>query len=490
MQRTAVFLLVVSAILSARDASTARADYLVFTIPNTTVEMPLNGRITNQGRTISYAHPTMTHDPLILSLDAAKIVRMPTPQTEFNRAMAKVNKDADQLYKTAISGLKRGLLREYYTAIDNVLKLNPKHEGAKRVLELKAEMSKSLPENPKVEAELRKIVSRDTMRVARSNHFIVLYDTPEKPATGHKKNRAQERLALLEQAYESFILFFSVHDVPLEIPRERMKVVLFDKTDDFRSFALQRSPSLSSTSGFWDPTLNVSVFCDRSTGEPFQALEQLQKGFKDSADQARTGGGANPRELARNMKTVEFLIDIAQETADMEVVSHEAAHQLAGNTGLLPRHVMIPAWVREGLATYFESPGDATWAGMGAVNDQRLKRYRALEPDREHSDIDFIVGDQIFDYAATHGAKLQGYGQAWALTHFLMENHLKEFVTFYRMLGEMPPDVTLNQELLTRLFDKAFGSDRKALDQEWRDYMRKLKTDAEKLEEADTKKAS
>jgi hypothetical protein len=177
------------------------------------------------------------------------------------------------------------------------------------------------------------------------------------------------------------------------------------------------------------------------------------------------------------------LIAVEQENADITVVSHECTHQMAGNTGLLPRHVEIPSWIHEGLATYFEAPGEASWAGIGAVNQQRLAYYRALRDDRVHSNIDFIVGDQIFDYARTLGAKLHGYGQAWALTHFMLENHIKDFVLFYRMLGEMPPDVTLNPELLQEMFSRIFGSDHKSLDNEWRSYMRTLKTDLERLEE-------
>ena len=47
---------------------------------------------------------------------------------------------------------------------------------------------------------------------------------------------------------------------------------------------------------------------------------------------------------------------------------------------------------------------------------------------------------------------------------------------------------TLSADLLTELFDKVFGSNRKELDQEWRASMQSLKTDLEKLEEADAKK--
>jgi len=198
---------------------------------------------------------------------------------------------------------------------------------------------------------------------------------------------------------------------------------------------------------------------------------------KADAQRERGPGAADTVRLA---DTLTLLVDIAREDSDIEVVSHEITHQMAGNTGLLPRHVRVPSWVHEGLATYFETPNGASWSGIGAVNNSRLELYRVLAPDREHSNIDFIVGDQIFDYAATHAGTVHGYSQAWGLTHFLMEKHFDRFMAFYRRLGEMPPDLILSAEALTELFDEAFeGHDRRELDAEWHRYMSRLRTDIE-----------
>ena len=73
------------------------------------------------------------------------------------------------------------------------------------------------------------------------------------------------------------------------------------------------------------------------------------------------------------------------------------------------------------------------------MNEQRLEWYRALAArSRKHSNIDFIVSDEIFSLAATHGATLHAYGQAWALTHFLLENRFEEFFAYYRAWASCP----------------------------------------------------
>ena len=66
-----------------------------------------------------------------------------------------------------------------------------------------------------------------------------------------------------------------------------------------------------------------------------------------------------------------------------------------------------------------------------------------------------------------------------------MEKHFDKFLTFYRRLGELPPDTFLSQEIINQIFDEAIGTERGALDQQWRYYMSSLKTDVELILEAD-----
>jgi len=435
--------------------------------------------------TVSYTHPTLKDEPLYFRLTQVEILRAATPKDEYRRLLGQAGKDPDAVLKAALWALKKGLLTDFYVGVNKVLENNPTHEAALRIMELKKQMDQSLPDNPATEAELRSIVGRTGMKVQASKHFLLLHDTDAKPEKGHRKNRATERLELLEKVYESFLLLFHAQDVQLDIPQERLKVVLFKEYNNFHEYATSLSPALASAAGFWEPIRNVSYFFDNSTTEESKGLKKEQVELQKVVEDAKRNRDGD---TIRFIKTINLLIAVEQENADITVVSHEATHQLAGNTGLLPRHVEIPRWVHEGLATYFEAPGDASWAGIGAVNELRLKYYRALKDDLVHSNIDFIVGDQIFDFARSHGAVLHGYGQAWALTHFMLENHIKEFVGFYRMLGEMPPDVALDPDLLKELFSRVFGSDHKALDREWRSYMRTLKTDFERLEDTSSKK--
>lgn len=458
----------------------AQADIVFYRIPNSGLRMALQGRTTvNPGGTVTFNHPKF--GTLYFALNDVEIHKVDSLGDIFRKKLnrAKNAADADQLMEVAEWALHNGMLTGMYQAVAAVLEIDPEHEAAKRIRDVKRRIDEPLPEKQEQEDALRQSVPVPGMRIARSKHFILLHDTPEKPAEGRKLPRAEERLELLERVYESFLLKFYSRGVELDIPDERLKVVLFNDYEMFKDYAVSLSPSLASAAGFWSPATNISIFFDHGTDEDFQTLRDLAKEVHDTADQARRLGARNVGNVIRFARSLDLLVQVAQEASDIEVVSHEATHQMAGNTGLFPRGVRVPAWAHEGLATYFEAPNDAAWAGIGAVNEQRLDWYRALASDREHSNIDFIIGDQIFDYAGNHGATLHAYGQAWALTHFLMEHHLDKFMEYYRRLGEFPPETPLSSEVLTKIFNEVFGEKHDILELQWRDYMRSLKTDIE-----------
>jgi hypothetical protein len=456
----------------------AFGDVLFYRLPTTSgAVVTLEGTTTvNPGGTVTFSHPRF--GKIHFDLESTEIKKAPSIQTQFARIFGKAAGDAEKRMEAAQWALRRGLLAQFYSTIDKVLEADPRHQRALLVKQLKAKMDAPISDSSHQESEMRALVGRPDMKIKTSKHFVLMHDTPDTPTRG-KLTRADERLQLLETVYECFLLRFYAYGVQLEIPKERMKVVLFNDYQQYRLFADRLSPSLASASGFWDGERNTSVFFDHGTNEEFKALKELSDQLQAQKTEAIRTRASNAANVVRLADTISLLVDIEREDSDIEVVSHETTHQMAGNTGLLPRHVRIPTWVHEGLATYFETPDGATWGGIGAVNESRLSLYRRLESDRMHSNIGFIVGDQIFDYANSLGAKLHGYGQAWALTHFLLEKHFDGFLAFYRRLGELPPDTFLSSEIVNQLFDESIGVDRIVLDQQWRAYMSSLKTDIE-----------
>lgn len=467
------------------------------------MKISLQGRIAISGNAVTLSHPAVTEQLLFAPdlrrmqnlpvnagptaaaptrPDMGEIVRASTIQQEFSKRLGQAGKSPEAILSAGIFAVKKGLPKELVTAADKALEVDARHAVARRVKDLSKQMEENLPENPATERELRGLIGRPEMKVASSKHFLLLYDTSDTLGKGERKTRAQKRLEMLEDAYETFLLFFVAHDVELSVPQERLAAVLFHDRRAYDELSGRLNPAQPGATGFYDRAHNVCVFVDTCASDRFKALETLVKDYEPLAERARRTR-SNP-DLVRFTKTLGLLVDVEHENSDVEVVDHVATLQLASSSGLLPRSVIVPSWLQEGLATYFEAPADASWSGVGAVNDHRLAAYGALENDRAHSGVDFIVGDQVIDYARTKKDASQGTAQAWALVHYLLEMHPKELVAYIRLLEEMPPDVTLNPTLLVDLFSRAFGPNRQSLEQDWRQYMEALKTDLERLEES------
>jgi len=471
---------ILSCLVAALWATQVRADLVEYAVGGG--KMRLQGKTTvHPGKTMTVA--TARYGSLHFGLDDVTIHKAASLQTKYGQQLSKAKSDPNAHMQAAGWALRHGMLTEFYEGIDKVLELDKNNAEAKRIKALKAEMEKDLGDSSKPEAELRKFVNRPQMKIKTSKHFVLMYDTPDKSEKKGRKPQHEERLELLEKVYESFLLTFFSRGVPLQIPKEKLKVVLFNQHEDYKDFSVRLNPFLIHAAGFYMQEPNTSFFYIQGSSEMYKAVEKVQKKFRELADDLKKKKGkfSNAKDIIRFSKTLDVVLDIAKEGEDIEVVSHECTHQLAANTGLFPRHAHIPRWVHEGLAAYFECPSDGAWSGIGTVNEQRIAYYRVLAEDREHSSIDFIVGDQLFDFAFASGHIgniLHGYGQAWALTHFLIEKHLVEFLRYYRELGEMPPDVRLSPQLLNTLFERVFP-DKSALELEWRGYMRSLKTDIE-----------
>ncbi|MCA9104607.1 MAG: DUF1570 domain-containing protein [Planctomycetales bacterium] len=473
---TAVVLALVSCTME-----TASADLIRYVVPGTDLAVVLRGRYTVQaGGNATFTHPKLGR--LYMSAGDVEHQRLAEPSDEYEKMIRRA-KTAEAFVEAADYALHNGMVDEVYEAATEAVALDPNNAEAKAILDLRDLIrSTDLGDSEAEEAHLRQTVKIGRMKIATSAHYILLHDTPDAfdRELGRTKPRAQERLELLEQVYESFLLKFHSKGVELEIPRQRLMVVLFNEEADYNRFATSLSPSLASAIGFYDPKSNIAFFYDHGSSDEFRLLSGIVDDLKAQGDRLGRANDPRARDAIRAAATIRLLIEIDRENSDIEVVSHECTHQMAGNTGLFPRDIMTPSWVHEGLATYFESPSEAAWSGIGAVNSERIPLYRILaENDPEHAHVSFIVSDEIFDLAGNHISRVHGYCQAWGLTHFMMERHFDELMTYYRRLGELPPDTPLSADLLTALFDDVFSSDRESLNIEFHSYMRGLRTETE-----------
>ena len=159
----------------------------------------------------------------------------------------------------------------------------------------------------------------------------------------------------------------------------------------------------------------------------------------------------------------------ADDPMDLRRVSHEAAHQMAFDTGLQTRGVMYPFWVSEGLAVSMET-ADLAKGEFGGDNPYRRARLVAAYRQNRLCPIgDFLVmtratgdGDRRADL----------YAQAWGAVRFLFNRDRRTFKRYLYLLAARPhgqrPVGALQEEI-----SGAFGPV-DAMQNDWQRFLREI----------------
>src|SRR5262245_15412383 len=140
--RTPHFVLVVLVYMLL--AATARGDIVFYRLPTEpALEVRLEGtRPMNPGGSVTVSHSKFGR--LHLPLDRVDIKKAVSLQTQFNRMLGKAGADPEGRMAAAQWALRRGMLTQFYSAIDKVLEIDPKHPRATLVKQLKAKMDAPL----------------------------------------------------------------------------------------------------------------------------------------------------------------------------------------------------------------------------------------------------------------------------------------------------------------------------------------------------------
>ncbi len=461
---------------------TAKADFVIYRLPGTKMVAVLEGKTkVMAGRLMEYTHPAF--GTMVLNLDDANIVKAPTRQEEFKRLFVKASKSKDikEYLEAAGQALKRGLLKEFYECCSAAYKIDPENATVKRLIQARKLVKQPLGDPAEVERTFRITTNLPNnalnLKAERSSHYVLLHDTSD--AKVGRKTRSQKRIELLEAVYESYFMKFALDGIVLEPPKEHMMVLLFADESNFQRYSAQLDPDLKLTAGFWSPKDNIGVFYDQGTTRSMKLLASMAEDMQKNKIKLR--GTALSQDMAHLANSFELLLKVSREESDIEVVSHEATHQLAGNTGILPRGKVGARWAHEGLASYFETPAGAGWGGIGAVNQTRLADYRIISRDSNRKRLELIVSDQLFYVARDLGEAVEAYGQAWALTYFLMETRFDKLLRYYQKCSAFEDEETPVRRVAA--FVEVFG-DLRTLEQEFQSFMGTLKSDVDRIRDA------
>ena len=232
--------------------------------------------------------------------------------------------------------------------------------------------------------------------------------------------------------------------------------------------------------GFYARRDNLAVFSAKPMDEGYSSLEEvsktwlpkwkredLLKGDKTFSDKDRRRGAASFDEKAF-FETVALIFQAKEAESELASVSHEGTRQLIAAIGLLPRNVEAPEWIDFGMASFFETPKGSFWSGVGGenlpyhVNFCVWKKTKNKKLDSNSVEaLRGVVTDRYFREAKSGKKKesdlIRARTMAWALTYFLARQKREGLLRYYEELAGMPRDMEFDEDVLLRVFARAFG---------------------------------
>ncbi len=295
------------------------------------------------------------------------------------------------------------------------------------------------PYKPFTRAEIAKHLLAEMpegFQVHTTAHYVICYNT--------SKSYAYWCGALYERLYRGFMNYWTRRGLEVKEPDRPLVALVFN---DRKSYATYSKPELGDSAsaivGYYSLHTNRVTMYDL------------------------TGAQAVRRVGDRRGSTLQINSILArpQAAAMVATIIHEATHQLAFNCGLQIRFSDVPLWVSEGLAVYFETPDlgrGKGWSTIGAVNYNRLERFRKYLPNRPANSLTSLIADD--KRFRDPKQALDAYAEAWALNYHLIHRYPKQTTKYLQTIGSKRPLIPVTPEQRLADFREAYGQSLKQID--------------------------
>lgn len=289
------------------------------------------------------------------------------------------------------------------------------------------------------------------LQLHRTPHFVLVHSMDG--------NWAGEMGAILEQVRLDFFQSFKSAGFSLQPTNQALPWICFSDRSDFDAYAFQT-----------DGRNNVD-WLEEYYSSRTNRVTMVRESPRRLAEAPVTPGVV----LTGGLSAYHSESDSAGDNQlDLRRATHEAAHQLAFNSGIQRRGVMYPFWVAEGLATNFEAGPDGRY-GLGTDN---LPREEALRDAYARGDVLDLEEFVVLTRVPAPGARLNDvYAQAWGLFHFLLKEYPTELNNYLRRLAALEPGWR-SESMLREEFVASLG-DVSEIDREWQVFLKNLSRNAE-----------
>lgn len=286
---------------------------------------------------------------------------------------------------------------------------------------------------PYTKEELKTILKDEfpnSFSIHESKHYLIVHNTSNVYAAWSA--------TLFEKLYTAFFSYWK-KKIELTEPEYPLVVVIFASQPQFAEYAKR--------------DLGEHV------PEALRAYYQKHSNrifMYDITETAAALGNAN------RITNREISVILNQPGAEFNVATiiHEAAHQVAFNSGLHERFSAYPLWLCEGLAMMFETPQmnrSGVWVPGIRMNGRRLHTLALYMQARPDDPLRAIVMSDSPLQKGNVGSVTNAYAVSWGLTYYLAMKRPADFQKYIRLMAEKENFVTASPEERLKDFEDVFG---------------------------------
>lgn len=438
--------------------------------------------------------------------------RLQDLRNQINRKPAKDRSAAD-FVTMAEFALKHGMVNDCMAILDEVIKSPPANvdEKTQERLNVYKKVREALAQRPMGNtfvAEWKRRLPNFVSAESKAGHYVIFYNDQSSSTPPD----IVRRLDLLENNYNAFFVWFALQGVALKVPQEKLVAVMVPDPTTFRLQRTVLGASQSVADSFLAARDNVAIFSSQRLDEAYQIFAKVMQDTvwkQFPSREALLTGREAPQELRRRRdwkndfsraQTLALVDKALEHEAEVAAVTHEGTKQLAIATELMPANLVAPQWISFGFASLFDTPKGpyagangtgkvAMWPVYGAPNWAYIRPFRlwanskdpltkldepAVALRRTVTDHYFVSArktvDEEIDPNATESERqrrekeiqrakeelLRARCQAWALTYYLAQHRMPELLEYFKLLGQLPRDLELDDETMWMTFARAF----------------------------------
>jgi hypothetical protein len=274
-------------------------------------------------------------------------------------------------------------------------------------------------------------------------------------------------LGLLGNLHGNFVNNFE--PVIEKASTRRSNVVIFANYADFKAYAHKMAPDLQDASGFYSPLEDQLVVYNFFSGGDYKAADGILKSKENEIDGLRNGSREYDQvavnEYEQRVVTTRSQIGLDTRATNMEVLRHEAGHQLSYDLGLV-KGDNFDLWLLEGIAEYCSVPY------MGEMKRSSLETMREALQKRNNLSI-----KSLFEY--TEGRKFYSqnpeltkllYAESGLMFFYLMSQQRRD--KFFVYIQGLKKAQRLSKDERMKLFEDSLGMPMDQLEKQFVDFIK------------------